>query len=386
MISAAHAPTRSAISRHPPATEFPAPPLTGGARVEVCIVGAGLAGLIAAYLLAREHRSVMVIDEGPLGGGYAGSESGQLGTLELPYAQLESLHGPIGARIVAQSLTAAIDTIEAIVRRERIACEFERLDGYRLCSAEAAGTLQREAEAARRAGVEGMEVAYDTPISGRASGPCLRHPGQAQFHPHKFVAGLARAIARVGGRIHCGVRTRSLQPGQPLLTWAGHRIEAGGFVMPVGGTSEGRLDYDGVPGTRAANAVALRVPRGAVTRALYWDSEHPGRCARLRAAGSTAGETLLAAGEEPFEVIEAWARANFPVAGDAVQHLRSEVPRAPELFAFVGGGAAGAQSVCTSTARRGSAMSRAAIAGMVVRDFFLGEKLVSDTNYSCFVD
>lgn len=36
---------------------------------EVCIVGAGIAGMTTAYLLAREGKSVVVLDDGAIGGG-----------------------------------------------------------------------------------------------------------------------------------------------------------------------------------------------------------------------------------------------------------------------------------------------------------------------------
>lgn len=39
---------------------------------DVCIVGAGIAGMSTAYLLAREGKSVVVVDDGPIGGGMTG--------------------------------------------------------------------------------------------------------------------------------------------------------------------------------------------------------------------------------------------------------------------------------------------------------------------------
>ena len=36
---------------------------------DVCIVGAGIAGMTTAYLLAREGKSVIVLDDGPIAGG-----------------------------------------------------------------------------------------------------------------------------------------------------------------------------------------------------------------------------------------------------------------------------------------------------------------------------
>jgi glycine/D-amino acid oxidase-like deaminating enzyme len=49
--------------------DCPAAPFPDGARVAVCVVGAGLAGLSVAYHLARAGRAVLVLDDGPVGGG-----------------------------------------------------------------------------------------------------------------------------------------------------------------------------------------------------------------------------------------------------------------------------------------------------------------------------
>ena len=42
------------------------PKLADDISVEVCIVGAGIAGMTTAYLLAREGKSVGVLDDGPI--------------------------------------------------------------------------------------------------------------------------------------------------------------------------------------------------------------------------------------------------------------------------------------------------------------------------------
>jgi glycine/D-amino acid oxidase-like deaminating enzyme len=349
--------------------------LAGGARVEVCIAGAGLAGMIAAYLLARERRSVMVIDEGPLGGPQIGAEVAQLaGVVESPYRELERCHGADGARGAAQGFVAAIDSIEAIVRRERIACEFERLDGY--CVALGPDEADREVEAAAHAGMKDVERLDVPPVEGAAPTPCVRYPGQALLHPGKFVAGLARAISHEGGRIHCGVRTRAIEVGRiaSLVTSAGHRVQAD-IVVTHGAVAPDRR-------ARAAHAhvIGLRVPRGAVTRALYWDATTR-RCARLRAQGMRSADVLLVAGRASeaddaaqYDALEAWAREHFPCAAEAVQRFPGETLHTADMFAFAGRDVADSESVYLSDASWGTAMTRAVIAGMVIRDFVEGTR------------
>ena len=105
--------------------------LQTNAKSDVCIVGAGIAGMTTAYLLAREGKSVIVLDDGEVGGGMTGRTTAHLVTaLTDRYFDLEGYHGGEGARLAAESHASAIDSIESIVSKEKIECEFERLDGF----------------------------------------------------------------------------------------------------------------------------------------------------------------------------------------------------------------------------------------------------------------
>src|SRR5690349_2588114 len=135
----------------------PAPPvrskLQGDAEADVCIVGAGIAGITTAYLLGRAGYSVIVLEDGEVGSGETGRTTAHLvNALDDRYFELERLHGEQGARLAAESHTAAIDHIEAIIAREKIDCEFQRLDGYLFVPpGESNDVLDKELAAAHRA-------------------------------------------------------------------------------------------------------------------------------------------------------------------------------------------------------------------------------------------
>lgn len=358
---------RAAQSRLPK-TDSLAPPLTGDVRADVCIAGCGLAGLIAAYFLAREKHSVVVIEDGPLGGAYAVPEIAHLASrIEQPFRSLEARIGEDGARIAAQSHVAAIDSLEALVRREHIACDFERLDGYRFAApGDRISDMEAEVLAARHAGMAGVELVNASIVEGAPASPCIRYPAQAQLHPVRLAAGLARAIVREGGRIHCGVRTRGVHSGRPstLATTEGHRIEAEVLVVPAAAP----------PVPNVVRAIGLRVPRGSVTHALFWEHGLDGtRHARLR-VGAAAGEVLIVGGSDDWNALASWARARFPKSSEVMQRFSGEVPRPADLFAFHGEHEAQSESVYVSNASWGTPMTRAAIAGMVVRDFVEGSR------------
>src|SRR4051812_9567503 len=158
------------------------PSLAGDISTDVCIVGAGIAGLTTAYLLTREGRRVVVLDDGPIGGGETGRTTAHLASaLDDRFYHLEHLHGESGARLAAESHSAAIDRIEAIAAAEGIDCDFARLDGYLFAApGESADELDQELEAARRAGLE-VERVERAPVTSFDTGPALRFARQGQF-------------------------------------------------------------------------------------------------------------------------------------------------------------------------------------------------------------
>jgi len=104
------------------------PSLVADVSADVCIIGGGIAGLTTAYLLAREGKTVAVVEDGQIGSGETGRTTAHLSNaLDDRYYELERLHGDEGARMAAESHTAAIETIEVIAQTEHIECDFELL-------------------------------------------------------------------------------------------------------------------------------------------------------------------------------------------------------------------------------------------------------------------
>src|SRR5688572_6274347 len=132
-------------------------PLREDAATDVCVVGAGIAGMTTAYLLGRNGKRVIVLDDGPIAGGETSRTTAHLSwALDDFYSKIERMHGAEGARLAAESHMAAVERIESIVREERIECDFERLDGYWFAEdPNGAKELDEEFEAAKRAGAAG---------------------------------------------------------------------------------------------------------------------------------------------------------------------------------------------------------------------------------------
>src|SRR5687767_7727241 len=105
--------------------------LDGDTSADVCVIGAGIAGLSVAYMLAIQGKSVVVLEDGSVGGGETGRTTAHLThALDDRYFNLEKTRGKTISRHAAASHTEAISKIESIVAQEGIACDFQRLDGF----------------------------------------------------------------------------------------------------------------------------------------------------------------------------------------------------------------------------------------------------------------
>ncbi|MCU0492920.1 MAG: FAD-binding oxidoreductase, partial [Chloroflexaceae bacterium] len=260
-------------------------PLTRDTQADVCIVGAGIAGLSTAYQLARAGRRVLVVDDGQPGGGESGRTTAQLTCiLDRGYAETEELRGEADARLAAESHMAAIDEIERIVQDEQIDCDFARMDGYYfLAPDDDISTLRDELATARRAGLA-VELIDRIPQLGFDSGPALRFPRQGHFHILRYLQGLARAIERMGGTIASGTRIQQVRGGRPvqLETERGLRITANAVVLATNAPINDVLGYSSRVFPYRTYVIGVRVPRGSVGTAIYFDTEEPYHYLRLQ--------------------------------------------------------------------------------------------------------
>src|SRR3954471_17568221 len=92
------------------------PPLNGDASVDVAVLGGGIAGLTAAYLLQRSGKKMAVVEAERLVGGVTGHTTAKVTSGHgLIYTELIKKFGEDGARIYAQSNQAALELVARVV-------------------------------------------------------------------------------------------------------------------------------------------------------------------------------------------------------------------------------------------------------------------------------
>jgi glycine/D-amino acid oxidase-like deaminating enzyme/nitrite reductase/ring-hydroxylating ferredoxin subunit len=356
------------------------PPLAEDLRADVAVIGAGIAGITTAYLLALEGRRVVMLEDGAVGGGETGRTTAHLANaLDDRYHVLERLHGQEGARLAAASHTAAIDRIESIVAADGIACDFRRLDGYLFVPpGESLDVLDAEFEAARRAGLADVRMVPRAPATSFHSGPCLLFPRQAQFHPLAYLHALAGAIQRRGGRIFGGTHVTGVQAGPPAtVATEGGRTVTADFVVCA--TNTPVIDWLVIHSKQAPYrtfAIGARVPVDTVPVALYWDTADPYHYVRLQ------GDVLIVGGEDHktgqeddgydrFAYLEAWARERFPV-GDVEYKWSGQVMEPVDGLGYIGHNPGDKAHILVATGDSGQGMTHGTIAGILLTDLILG--------------
>jgi glycine/D-amino acid oxidase-like deaminating enzyme/nitrite reductase/ring-hydroxylating ferredoxin subunit len=362
-------------------------PLTTSAHADVCVIGAGIAGLTAAYLLAREGRKVIVLEDRTIGDGETGRTTAHLSNaLDDRYSVLEKVHGPEGARLAAAGHTAAIECIESIVAREQIDCAFLRVDGYLARHPEGpADLLERELAAAHRAGLDEVSMLNHAPVRSFTDGAVLRFPRQGQFHPLRYLAGLAQAIAKSGGMICTHSRVRSVEDGKPAraLLENGHTVSAQAIIVATNSPISDRLAIHTKQAPYRTYAISLAVQPGEVPQALFWDTGDPYHYVRTYTAEDGSVSLIVGGedhktgqandGEVRFARLEAWTRTHFPMAGELQEQWSGQVMEPVDHLAFIGRDP-GAKHLYIATGDSGHGMTHGTIAGLLLTDIIMGRE------------
>lgn len=174
-------------------------PLTSNIQVDVCIIGGGITGLTTAYYLSKTDLKVALLERDEIGNKTTGNATGKITSQHgLFYDYLINSQGEEKARQYLEANEQAIQNIADIMKEENIDCDFEYKNAYVFTQRQdQVEKIKKEVEALKKLEfpakyVTKVELPFD--ILG-----AIEFQNQAQFHPAKFVSGLANCIKeRVG--------------------------------------------------------------------------------------------------------------------------------------------------------------------------------------------
>lgn len=188
----------------------------------MAVVGAGIAGLSAAYALAREGASVIVLERDRVAGAASGRNAGfVLAGVAENYVAACRRYGAERASRVWRFTTTNRVLLGAVVRRFGIDCQLAWNGSEQL-----AGDDEEWAEiqeSARQLGGHGVRVSL------RPERRSAVYEDDGELHPVRFVRGLARALKEQGARLHEASAVLSVSADQ--VRTAGGTVRAGAVVV-----------------------------------------------------------------------------------------------------------------------------------------------------------
>jgi glycine/D-amino acid oxidase-like deaminating enzyme/nitrite reductase/ring-hydroxylating ferredoxin subunit len=360
-------------------------PLDRDLDVDVLVVGGGLTGLTATYLLARAGIRVALLERRRVMSGDTRLTTAHVTPVTDARAhELARLAGESHAGAVWSAGRAALRQMQRIVEDHGIDCGWAAVSGFLHVPFDAPAeddrneldSLEQDATLAAGWG-ENAQVMGAVPLMQR---PGVHFQDQRVLDPARYLQGVTAAAVAAGAMIY--------EHSEPAFTTdehvecRGHRIRAGWIVMATHNPHAGRQSAAAASllQTRLAlytTFVVRATTTAPVAPGLYWDTGDPYRY--LRVDPATDGRSLIAGGgdsktgqqedaREQAAAIERWLNALVPDA-QVTHRWSGQVIETPDGIPFIGE-VADRQWIATGYA--GNGMTFGTLAAMMVCDGVLG--------------
>ena len=184
-------------------------PSEGKKSTDVLIIGGGTAGILCAYKLKQAGVDCLLLEATDVCGGITKNTTAKITlTHSLLYDKMLRRFGEEKTRLYVEAQASAIKEYACLSKS--INCDFETRDSY-VYSLQSKEKIKKEIAALNRIGIkaelsDARELPF--PVAG-----ALRVREQAQFHPLKFLYGIAKELP-----IHEHTKVLSLRPHKAITS------------------------------------------------------------------------------------------------------------------------------------------------------------------------
>lgn len=266
-------------------------------KIDIAIIGGGIAGITSAYLLNKEGLQTAVFEGNAILRGNTGHTTAKITSQHhLIYSQIKNTLGQELAGQYAKANEEAIQRIQEIVAQEDIDCDYIPQSAYVYTLQES--YVQTICDEAKVAAALGIKATYleEIPLPFKVKA-AVKFENQAQFHPTRFLEGLAKEMTSKGALIFEHTRIVEIEEGNGyiLTTHEGYKITAKKVIIAS------HYPFYNKPAIYFARihqqrsyVIAVRA-KEEYPGGMYINAEKPSRS--LRRQPSKTGELILIGGE-----------------------------------------------------------------------------------------
>jgi glycine/D-amino acid oxidase-like deaminating enzyme/nitrite reductase/ring-hydroxylating ferredoxin subunit len=352
------------------------PALKGDLDFDVCVIGAGIAGLAAAALLREDGADVAVLEMDRVGAGTTGYTTAKVSSNhQLVYSELESKHSEKAARVYAEANEAGLDWLRRTVQEHGIECDWRDKQAFTYAATDDDGpSIEDELAAAQRAGLP-VSFTTDTDLPFAVAG-AIRFEDQAEFHPTKFTNALATRLEDEGCRIFERTRALGVSTGEPcsVETDTGGGVRAHRVIVATHYPFLDRGLFFPRLSPKRSYCIAVRAT-GELPQGMYISASEPTRSIRatpdLLLVGGEGHKTGHGDPAAAYARLEAWARERFAV--EAVEYRWASQDNMPaDGIPYVGHLVPTSDRILTATGFRKWGITNGVAAAMMLADEIAG--------------
>jgi glycine/D-amino acid oxidase-like deaminating enzyme/nitrite reductase/ring-hydroxylating ferredoxin subunit len=353
---------------------------------DVAVIGGGITGLTAAFLLAEAGKTVVLLERARCATIDTGHTTAHVTMVtDTRLSDLVSRFGRTHAQAVWDAGLAAITEIDRLVREHNLDAKFDWVDGFLHAAPDGVNeaeinALQRDAELAIELGFD-AEFVDAVPLVGV---PGVRFAGQARFHPRAYLAELARVMPK---RVRIFEHSAAEEfCDDPLYVRAnGHKVSCADIVIAthnplvgIGNTFGASLSQTKLA-LYTSYVLAGRIEKGTIDDASWWDTADPYRYLRIDPrrdfdvaiyGGEDHKTGQVADTNACYERLGRQLRAVLPEV-EITHRWSAQVIETPDGLPYIG---QGAEHQYSATGYAGNGMTFGTVAAMMITDAILRRK------------
>lgn len=356
------------------------PPLKTDLKVDVAVIGGGITGLTAAYLLKKAGLKVAVLEKNTIGAGTTGRTTGKVTSHHnLSYQELVKRHGDAKTLLYGQANQSAVEQVRQIVKAEGLKDAWFDEDNYVYTEdPHQIKTFKKEADLAASLGLPASYEA-ETPLPFEVRG-AVKFSNQGRLHSLNYLTGLARAIDGDGSYVFERSSVNGIRDGQrPRAKTRRGKVFAKNVIVAT--------NVPTLPLMARGGYCLLEYPKESYIIAGRTDKKFEGMYISPNSGSYSilpAGDILLVGGESTLSLNRAgrqdrWQRlADFAedrLGMTTVEYKWSDrdylayddIPLVGKLYPW-------SKHVYVATGFKKWGLSNGTAAAMILRDHILGEK------------